>query len=44
MWYMFLYTTDYIVEFMFTFGRGPMGLEELTCSKWIVFGQGQVRE
>jgi glutamate-5-semialdehyde dehydrogenase len=24
--------------------RGPMGLEELTCSKWVVFGQGQIRE
>jgi glutamate-5-semialdehyde dehydrogenase len=24
--------------------RGPMGLEELTCNKWIVFGQGQIRE
>ncbi len=24
--------------------RGPMGLEELTCSKFIVFGQGQIRE
>ena len=24
--------------------RGPMGLEELTCSKFIVFGSGQVRE
>ena len=24
--------------------RGPMGLEELTCSKWIVFGQGHIRE
>jgi glutamate-5-semialdehyde dehydrogenase len=24
--------------------RGPMGLEELTCSKFIVLGSGQVRE
>jgi glutamate-5-semialdehyde dehydrogenase len=24
--------------------RGPMGLEELTCSKWVVFGEGHVRE
>lgn len=24
--------------------RGPMGLEELTCTKFIVFGNGQVRE
>jgi len=24
--------------------RGPMGLEELTCMKFIVFGDGQVRE
>ncbi|GKS58856.1 gamma-glutamyl phosphate reductase [Nitrospira sp.] len=24
--------------------RGPMGLEELTCSKFIVFGGGQIRE
>jgi glutamate-5-semialdehyde dehydrogenase len=24
--------------------RGPMGLEELTCTKFIVFGQGQIRE
>ena len=24
--------------------RGPMGLEELTCSKFVVFGDGQVRE
>jgi glutamate-5-semialdehyde dehydrogenase len=24
--------------------RGPMGLEELTCQKFVVFGQGQVRE
>ncbi|MDF2460284.1 MAG: proA [Nitrospira sp.] len=24
--------------------RGPMGLEELTCSKFIVLGNGQVRE
>jgi glutamate-5-semialdehyde dehydrogenase len=24
--------------------RGPMGLEDLTCSKFIVFGSGQVRE
>ncbi len=24
--------------------RGPMGLEELTCSKFIVMGNGQVRE
>ncbi|MDR1078889.1 MAG: glutamate-5-semialdehyde dehydrogenase [Propionibacteriaceae bacterium] len=23
--------------------RGPMGLTELTCAKWIVWGQGQVR-
>ncbi|HOP09728.1 MAG TPA: glutamate-5-semialdehyde dehydrogenase, partial [Candidatus Methanofastidiosa archaeon] len=24
--------------------RGPMGLEELTSVKWIVFGNGQIRE
>lgn len=24
--------------------RGPMGLEELTCSKFVVFGHGQIRE
>lgn len=24
--------------------RGPMGLDELTCSKFIVFGSGQLRE
>lgn len=24
--------------------RGPMGLEDLTCSKYIVFGSGQLRE
>ena len=24
--------------------RGPMGLEDLTCSKFVVFGSGQVRE
>ena len=24
--------------------RGPMGLEELTCQKFIVLGSGQVRE
>jgi len=24
--------------------RGPMGLEELTCTKFVVFGQGQLRE
>jgi glutamate-5-semialdehyde dehydrogenase len=24
--------------------RGPMGLEELTCSKFIVLGSGQIRE
>ncbi len=24
--------------------RGPMGLEELTCTKFIVFGNGQIRE
>jgi glutamate-5-semialdehyde dehydrogenase len=24
--------------------RGPMGLEELTCSKFIVLGNGQLRE
>jgi len=24
--------------------RGPMGLEELTCFKYVVFGSGQVRE
>ena len=23
--------------------RGPMGLEELTCTKFVVFGQGQIR-
>ena len=24
--------------------RGPMGLEGLTCSKWIVFERGHIRE
>lgn len=24
--------------------RGPMGLEELTCSKWIIFGEGHIRK
>jgi glutamate-5-semialdehyde dehydrogenase len=24
--------------------RGPMGLEELTCTKFVVFGHGQIRE
>ena len=24
--------------------RGPMGLEDLTCSKFVVFGSGQLRE
>ncbi|MDR0379692.1 MAG: gamma-glutamyl-phosphate reductase, partial [Candidatus Accumulibacter sp.] len=24
--------------------RGPVGLEGLTCQKWVVFGSGQVRE
>lgn len=24
--------------------RGPMGLDELTCSKFVVLGQGQIRE
>lgn len=24
--------------------RGPVGLEGLTCQKWVVFGDGQVRE
>jgi len=24
--------------------RGPMGLEELTCTKFVVFGNGQIRE
>jgi glutamate-5-semialdehyde dehydrogenase len=24
--------------------RGPMGLEELTCFKFIVLGSGQIRE
>ena len=24
--------------------RGPMGLEELTCQKFVVLGQGQIRE
>jgi glutamate-5-semialdehyde dehydrogenase len=24
--------------------RGPMGLEELTCTKFVVFGSGQIRE
>ena len=24
--------------------RGPMGLEDLTCPKFIVFGSGQLRE
>ena len=23
--------------------RGPMGLAELTCTKWVVYGDGQVR-
>jgi glutamate-5-semialdehyde dehydrogenase len=23
--------------------RGPMGVRELTCAKWVVFGEGQVR-
>ena len=23
--------------------RGPMGLRELTCAKWVVRGDGQVR-
>jgi glutamate-5-semialdehyde dehydrogenase len=25
-------------------GMGPMGLEELTVTKYIVFGDGQIRE
>jgi glutamate-5-semialdehyde dehydrogenase len=24
--------------------RGPMGLEELTCTKFIIYGDGQIRE
>ncbi|MDI6783727.1 MAG: gamma-glutamyl-phosphate reductase, partial [bacterium] len=24
--------------------RGPMGLEELTCTKFIVYGEGQIRQ
>ena len=24
--------------------RGPMGLKELTSYKWIIFGQGHIRE
>ena len=24
--------------------RGPMGLEELTCQKFVVLGDGQIRE
>jgi glutamate-5-semialdehyde dehydrogenase len=24
--------------------RGPMGLEDLTCSKYLVYGTGQIRE
>ena len=24
--------------------RGPMGLKELTTYKWVVFGEGQIRE
>ncbi|MGH7371607.1 MAG: glutamate-5-semialdehyde dehydrogenase, partial [Candidatus Methylomirabilales bacterium] len=24
--------------------RGPMGLKELTCTKFIVLGEGQVRD
>ena len=24
--------------------RGPMGLEDLTCSKYVVYGSGQLRE
>jgi glutamate-5-semialdehyde dehydrogenase len=24
--------------------HGPMGLEELTCQKFVVFGDGQIRE
>ena len=27
-----------------TYNRGPMGLEELTVTKYVVFGEGQVRE
>jgi glutamate-5-semialdehyde dehydrogenase len=23
--------------------RGPMGLRELTCMKWVVRGEGQIR-
>ena len=26
-----------------TYNRGPMGLEELTVTKYVVFGEGQVR-
>ncbi|MBI4652272.1 gamma-glutamyl-phosphate reductase, partial [Candidatus Desantisbacteria bacterium] len=24
--------------------RGPMGLDDLTCTKFIIFGDGQIRE
>ena len=24
--------------------RGPMGLEEITSYKWVIYGSGQVRE
>ena len=24
--------------------RGPMGLEELTSSKYVIYGEGQIRE
>jgi glutamate-5-semialdehyde dehydrogenase len=24
--------------------RGPMGAEELTCLKWVVTGEGQLRQ
>jgi glutamate-5-semialdehyde dehydrogenase len=24
--------------------RGPMGLRELTCAKWVVWGEGQIRQ
>jgi glutamate-5-semialdehyde dehydrogenase len=24
--------------------RGPMGAEELTCTKWVVTGEGQLRQ
>ncbi|MEX0829112.1 MAG: glutamate-5-semialdehyde dehydrogenase [Nitrospirales bacterium] len=27
-----------------THARGPMGLEDLTCSKYLVYGTGQIRE